>query len=261
MILKEITARTFANRWKRKTYDHKLPSLSRLVVLKWRQFRVETIGGYNFRGQERDFVQRAYDGMGQHTFEIINGAQDWVNWRQIPRAMRGRIPEGAALIVDLGCGPGSSTRIIAWHGAPSWRIIGMDFSEDLIRQARHRVESGGFSTASGKQPAVEFVVGSVVEPFRDASGTELADLSVDYVNSSGIVGHHLSRESFTSLATELRRVVKPHGFVSLDSGPHLKGGIIRSVMERFGFVLRTKVRSVPLDPRPQLVFQKEDMGG
>ena len=263
MTLKEISARTFANRWKRKTYGHKipLPTLTRLVVLKWRQFRVETIGGYHFRGQERDFVQRAYNGMGQQTFEVINGAQDWVNWRQIPRALRNRITDSAALIVDLGCGPGSSTRILAWHGMPTWRIIGVDFSEDLIQQARHRAASGDFHTAAGQRPSVEFVVGSVIEPFRDATGTLLMDHSVDYVNSSGIVGHHLSADGFAALASELQRVVKPHGFVALDSGPYLKEGIIRPTMEKFGFFLRSRVRSVPLDPRPQLVFQKEHRSG
>ncbi len=255
MTLKEISSRTFANHWKRKSPHDRFPPLTRLVVLKWRQFQVETLGGYRFRGQERDFVRRAYDGMGQDTFEVINGAQEWLNWRQIPMALRKRVPEEAALVLDLGCGPGSSTRILAWHGMPTWRILGMDFSEDLIRQARRSVEAGDFCTASGKQPIVEFVVGSVLEPFHDASGTLLADHTVDYVNSSGIVGHHLSAEGFTSLAAELRRVVKPHGFVALDSGPHLKEAVIRRTMERFGFVLRTKVRSVPLDPRPQLVFQ------
>ncbi|CAK0754045.1 putative Class I SAM-dependent methyltransferase [Gammaproteobacteria bacterium] len=248
-----------------KTSDHKAattlpivtPSLTNLVRLKWRQFQIETIGGYRFRGQERAFVQDAYNGMDDNTFSAINGAQEWVNWRQIPRALQGRIRENAALIVDLGCGPGSSTRILAWYGMPAWRIIGVDFSEDLIGRARHLASSGAFRTAAGERLAVEFIAGSVTEPLHDASGKLLADHSVDYVNSSGVVGHHLSEDSFEYLAKELKRIVKCGSFVALDSGPHLKGRAICRIMKKFDFVLRTRVRSVPFDPRPQLVFQKK----
>jgi SAM-dependent methyltransferase len=241
--------------------DYRNPSLASLVARKWRQFQVETIGGYRFRGQEVGFVQRAYDGMDDNTFTAINGAQEWVNWRQIPRASHGRIPRGPALVIDLGCGPGSSTRILAWCGTPQWRIIGVDFSEQLIRLARQLAGNGAFRTAAGERPTVEFVVGSVVEPLRDGSGTLIADGSVDYVSSSGIVGHHLSAEGLERLASELQRIVKPRGYVALDSGPHLKGDSIRRIMEKAHFILRARVRSVPFDPRPQLVFQKRHQAG
>lgn len=239
-----------------KIKSHTDYSIASLIRLKWKQFKVETLGGYHFRGQEKDFVHHAYNKMDHDTFSAINGAQEWVNWRQIPRALRKRIPKGPAVIVDLGCGPGSSTRILAWYGTPAWRIIGIDFSEDLIHRARSLKENGDFHTADGGKPTIEFVVGSVVESFRDASDTRLADHSVDYVNSSGIVGHHLNKDSFLCLAKELQRVVKPNAFVALDSGPHLKAKDIRPIMEQFGFILCAKIRSVPLDPRPQLVFHR-----
>jgi len=255
MALKQAPFRSIGG--KHTAHHVQIPSLASLFSLKWKQFKVETIGGYHFRGQEKEFVHHAYNGMDDNVFSAINGAQEWINWRQIPRSLRKSMHHhGPALIVDLGCGPGSSTRILSWYGSPAWHIIGIDFSEDLIRRAKHLSEIGGFRTASGGRPKVEFVVGSVVEPLHDASGVRIKDNSVDYVNSSGIVGHHLDKDNFVRLATELQRIIKPQCWAVLDSGPHLKRDVIQPIMEQHGFSLRAKVRGVPLDPRPQLIFQK-----
>jgi trans-aconitate 2-methyltransferase len=53
---------------------------------------------------------------------------------------RVRHPE-ARLVVDLGCGPGNATELIAEHW-PKARVIGVDSSPNMIASAREREEPG-----------------------------------------------------------------------------------------------------------------------
>ncbi len=232
------------------------PSLFALARRKLSQFRVEVLGGCHFRGQDPNQVRLAYDRMDEKTFRAINGSQEWVNCRQIPRSMRGWSNKDFALVIDLGCGPGSSTCILAWYGHPTWRIIGIDLAPELIDRARRSAPQGRLQTRTGPGAEVEFVVGSVTETLRDANGLAIPDSSVWYVNSSGIVGHHLTVNDFRQLASELARVIMPGGAAALDSGPFLKAGAIKREMHACGFRLRRRVHAVPFDPRPQLVFER-----
>ncbi len=51
----------------------------------------------------------------------------------------GRVPlEAAAKCVDIGCGPGNSTELIA-RRYPSARILGLDNSPDMLAKARQRL--------------------------------------------------------------------------------------------------------------------------
>ena len=51
----------------------------------------------------------------------------------------------------------------------------------------------------------------------------MAARSVDLANASGVVGHHLDRETVRPLVGELLRVVAMGGFALLDVGPTLPG--------------------------------------
>jgi trans-aconitate 2-methyltransferase len=48
--------------------------------------------------------------------------------------------------VDLGCGPGNSTELIV-HRYPDAKVIGLDSSEDMLRQARERLPNCAFVDA------------------------------------------------------------------------------------------------------------------
>jgi len=77
--------------------------------------------------------------------------------------------------LDLGCGAGENTAILAMRGA---RVTALDISPELVGLARRRLEVNNIPSAN-----VEFVVGSAYE-------TTLKDASVDVVFGIGIL-HHL----------------------------------------------------------------------
>lgn len=198
-------------------------------------------------------IKKAYNRMDEEKFDGINARQDWVNWRLIPKALNGRISSGPVNVIDLGCGPGSSTKILAHYINPDSNILGIDLAPNLI--ARAKKES--YCHHSGKTVTPDFVTGSATETFRNAVGTPVAANSVDFVNSSGIVGHYLDTPKMASLAGELQRVVKKGGHASLDNGPSLVAKDIIPIMEKQGFKYLKKIGLFPGDPRGQLVFTKQ----
>jgi ubiquinone/menaquinone biosynthesis C-methylase UbiE len=100
-------------------------------------------------------------------------------------------------LLDVGCGPATITFDLAARVAPG-RTIGIDASEDVIRQAR---ESAG---VRDEGPAVELRVG-------DAYTLDLADDSVDVVHAHQVL-QHLRRP--VDALWEWQRVVRPGGVVA-----------------------------------------------
>jgi ubiquinone/menaquinone biosynthesis C-methylase UbiE len=97
-----------------------------------------------------------------------------------------------ARVVDLGCGSGTFTALLARKG---YDCVGLDISAKLIAVGR------------GKYPGIEFVEGDIERlPFPDAS--------FDGVLLSGVV-HHFPDPS--RCAAEAARVLRPQGrFVAFD---------------------------------------------
>lgn len=95
------------------------------------------------------------------------------------------------LVLDLGCGDGEFTTLVAAHGA---NVIGVDISTDLLQLARGRMELDGFA----KQ--VQTVCAS-------AHGIPLQTASVDIVFGMAVL-HHLD---LGMTAREVHRVLKPGG--------------------------------------------------
>ncbi len=63
------------------------------------------------------------------------------------RDLLARVPLGARhRVVDLGCGPGNSTELLA-RGFPEAEVSGVDNSEDMLREARARLPSARFEKA------------------------------------------------------------------------------------------------------------------
>src|SRR5262245_8177039 len=102
----------------------------------WRQWRAERAlarRGIHFRTTDLDQLAQAYAAMSADEFDAINGRQDWANWRTIPRALHtGKLPQRPLDILDLGCGTGSSTQVLAWHCHPRSRILGYELAAALI---------------------------------------------------------------------------------------------------------------------------------
>jgi len=222
----------------------------------WRQWRAERAlarRGIHFRDTEPAAVAAAYAAMSDEEFAGINARQDWANWRTIPRGLSSNVPDRALRVLDLGCGSGSSTAVLAFYCPPGSHIIGYEMVLPLLDMARRRA----YVHRSGQPCRVAFVCQGVTEPFVEAGGEMVPDHSVDLVNASGVVGHHLQADSVLPLVQELCRVLAPEGIAMLDVGPSLPARDLLRIMTAAGFRALKHVRSWFLDPTGEIVFRKK----
>jgi SAM-dependent methyltransferase len=227
-----------------------------LLAVCWRQWRAERClarRGIHFRTTDPRQVEAAYAAMSDQEFDAINGRQDWANWRTIPRALSGHAPDRPLRLLDLGCGTGSSTRVLAFYCPPGSAITGYELAAPLVEIARRR----SYRHRSGQPPPVDFVCQGVTEPLHEADGKPVLDQSVDLVNASGVVGHHLNTETVGLLARELKRVLRPGGVAMLDVGPTLRDRELSRVLAGVGFRRLGRWRSWALDPTGQVVYRAE----
>ena len=112
-----------------------------LVRMLWRQRKTErrlARRGITIRTSDLDVLEASYSRMARDDFEGINARQNWVNWRIIPRAMSGLVPNRPLTIVDLGCGIGSSTSVLAFYSPQGSHILAYEISRPLVSIARIR---------------------------------------------------------------------------------------------------------------------------
>jgi SAM-dependent methyltransferase len=215
--------------------------------------RVRRYKRIRFRSRRNDDARRAYCAMEPREFEGINARQRWANWRTIPRNLSGRVERRPLRVVDLCCGTGQSTEVLAHYLPPGSQILGLEYNTRFVEVARSRPYFHG----RGARADVRFRAQSVLEAFRDDDDRVLAGESVDIVNSSGAVGCHFDAEATRVLAAEVERVLRPAGLALIDSGP---GGTdqvqVRSIFEARGFETLHSARSCFLDRYTQVCFRK-----
>lgn len=216
--------------------------------------RGERFSGAGLIGAPPAVVTAGFQELTEEGFSEYNLPQVWVERRQIPRALHNRVPVHHATLLDLGCGPGSSTHVLCYFGNPSWTIIGFDMTARSIEVARRRSALGQFHNRSGEVLRPEFYCQNIAEPLMRGD-RPVESASVDFAISGGVVGLYLQTEDVTRLARELRRVTKAGGFIALDSGPAVPAGTLKSVVENEGFVLVDVCKSFWIEPRPKLVFR------
>jgi SAM-dependent methyltransferase len=220
----------------------------------WRQWWTErrlARRGIHFRATALADVAAAYRSMTEAEFNDINSRQDWANWRTIPRALNGHVPDRRLRVLDLGCGTGSSTQVLAWYLPAGSHITGYELAEPLLEFAKRR----DYRNRAGESPNVDFVCQGVTETLRQPGGSAIPTSSVDVVSASGVVGHHLNVETVPSLIVVLRRVLRAGGIAMLDVGPSLGGSELRGQMEAAAFQFLTHCKSGWWDPTGQLVFR------
>jgi SAM-dependent methyltransferase len=100
-----------------------------------------------------------------------------------------------ARILDLGCGAGLDSLILARRVGPTGRVVGIDFSEAMLARARQAAAASGVE--------VTFRRG-------DAERLPLDDASVDVALVNGIFNLNPARGE---IFRELARVVRPGGYV------------------------------------------------
>lgn len=243
------------------------PTLARSIRLPWsalianklHEFWTKATGrrikGQGMIGAAPGAVRDGFASLIGADFDEYNLPQSWVERRQIPRVLHRRVPKQRASILDLGCGPGTSTEVIAHFAHPSWEVIGYDLTPHLIEAARSRAEEGGFKNHQGEAIAPTFVCQNIAAPLM-RNGSPIPDASIDLALSGGVVGLYLRRRDAITLVRELRRVVKPGGHIALDAGPSIPERLLRALAERHGFEFIERVRSFWIEPRPKLVFRR-----
>ncbi len=119
-------------------------------------------------------------------------------WRTVENSAAYLIPEltPGVSVLDVGCGPGTITVDIAERVAPG-RVVGMDFSTEIVEQAAARAEERGLTN-------VEFMVGDAYElPFDDGA--------FDIVHAHQVL-QHVARP--IDVLREMRRVRSAGGVVA-----------------------------------------------
>ena len=190
--------------------------------------------------------------MSQAEFNAVNGRQEWANWRTIPRALSGHVADRPLRVLDLGSGTGSSTRVLAFYCPQGSHITGYEIAEPMLVCARRRK----YRHQDGTKARVEFVRQGVTETLREPDGSPIAPGSVDLINASGIVGHHLHPETIAPLLAEIERVLKPMGVAMLDVGPTMPPRVLQRIMAEANFVCLGHYRCWFGDLTGELVFRR-----
>jgi SAM-dependent methyltransferase len=206
-----------------------------------------------FRENRNHLACAAYSRMQLAEFQAVNARQAWANWRTIPRNLAGRLPLRPLFVLDLCCGIGESTEVLAYYCAPGSLILGLEFNRAFVAAARAR----RYSDRSGQPADVGFVAQNVLETFRDGSGQPIAPNSVDLINASGAIGCHFDGDATAILARQCARVLKDGGLALIDAGR--EGTCARELVRLFaeqGFQPVHKARSCVFDRYWQLCLQK-----
>ncbi len=118
---------------------------------------------------------------------------DRPNPERLWRALRPLEPLAGTTLLDLGCGVGWATRLVAERGRVE-RAIGLDFSQTALRLAERH-------TSGHTAPPIDWVCG-------DGAALPFADAAFDRAFSFGSMEHFPDvRSGFTELA----RVLRPGG--------------------------------------------------
>jgi SAM-dependent methyltransferase len=219
------------------------------------ELRVRRLRGIAFRTSRNDEACRAYAALRLWEFEGINERQAWANWRTIRRNLQGRAPRRPVSAIDLCCGTGDSTEVLAWCLEPGSSILGVDADPRFVAAARQRC----YLTRRGRPADVRFGCQSVLEPLCDDAHEPIADASVDVVNASGAVGCHFEAKATALLAAEVDRVLRPGGLALIDCGPDgTSPRQLREIFEALGHRAIHRARSCAFDRYWQLCFCKPD---
>jgi SAM-dependent methyltransferase len=227
--------------------------LVRMFLRQWKTERRLARRGIFIRTSDPNVLEASYSRMTRDDFEGVNARQNWVNWRSIPRAMSGLVPDRPLTIVDLGCGIGSSTGVLAFYAPLGSRILAYEMSRPLVNIASTRA----YLDRSGENANVRFHCQSITTPLSTFDSTPLGQ-SVDLASSSGVLGHHFNVDTMQLLAAQLKAVIRPGGLAMLDSGPTLSASDLAGIMASAGFVEVRRCHSWPLDPTTLIVFQSAD---
>ncbi len=127
--------------------------------------------------------------------------------------------------LDVGCGTGLLTRMIACRAAPGGHAIGVDPSEEALARARRATRLANCAFQQGRAETLEF-----------------PDASYDVVVSSLVI-HHLPEEARPEALAEMFRVLRPGGRILIAEFRPPRSAILKRLM---GPVMRPAMEHNPL---------------
>jgi ubiquinone/menaquinone biosynthesis C-methylase UbiE len=87
-------------------------------------------------------------------------------------------------VVDLGCGPGSNFGLLSSRVGEPGRVVGYDLSEEMVKAARKRAESNGWTN-------IEVVRADVTEPLpQETFDAAVATLTLSTIPNPEVVVQH-----------------------------------------------------------------------
>jgi SAM-dependent methyltransferase len=205
----------------------------------------------HYRTTDSVRVAEAYGSMSEEEFDSINGPQEWQNRRFIPRIIQSLRLRKPLLAIDLGCGSGQSSQMLASQLPPGSTLLGYDVCDRLLARASHRT----YRDISGAPLKARFVNQSIAQPLHDSEGGRLDAGSVGLVHAAGVVGHHLTESDVGAMAAEIAHVLALTAFLVLDSGPAMPRARLQEILAEYGFALRDTLRAVPCASHHVLMFQ------
>ncbi len=167
--------------------------------------------------QLRDRVREAYSAAAnspdkQHAFPV---GRDFAESLGYPRALLSELPAVAsdafagvsnvsvfaeiplgATVLDLGCGAGLDALVAARRVGPTGKVIGVDFSADMLCRARKAVHEAHASNVEVRE--------------GDAERLPVEDAEIDVALVNGIFNLNPARDT---IFRELARVMRPGGGV------------------------------------------------
>lgn len=157
----------------------------------------------------------SYQRMSTAQFARINGRQAWANWRTISSNLSGNLPTDYPLtVLDLCCGTGESTQVLAWWLPSGSQILGYEQDARFAEAASGRP----YRNRYGDTIRVRVQRASVLERFLHESGRELREGEIDMVHAIGSLGCHFKAQDSQRILVETARVLKPGALALLDAG-------------------------------------------
>ncbi len=214
----------------------------------------------SFRIADPERALSVYARMSPEEFDAINARQRWASWRTIPRAISGRLPLRPLVAIDLGAGTGQSTEVLACFLPPGSTILALEGAEPLVRAARRR-QYRHHAFGGGRPARVLFRCQNIVDDWRWPDGAPVAPGSVDLVNATGVIGHHLRPDDAARVLAHAVCALQPGGIAAVDPGPAVPAKLLVRLAEAAGLTFEAHVKSNPLDRWGQCVFRKPGGAG
>jgi demethylmenaquinone methyltransferase/2-methoxy-6-polyprenyl-1,4-benzoquinol methylase len=140
-------------------------------------------------------------------------------WQRHAAALARVFPGDRA--VDICCGTGDLMLLLARRVGPQGCVVGIDFSEEMLRVARHKM------TAAGLGPSCRLVVG-------DAQALALRDETFD----AATVGFGIRNTVHpAAVLREILRVLRPGGRLAVLEFGHPRSRPIRRLYDLYSFTL------------------------